>query len=273
MNRQLVGLIGLFLHAFCVVGAYAGETRWVDAKGGQVVVVVQNGDEYLVGVPVGVKGGYFDGGLHRVGDKNYLSIFQVIDSSSMRPDGFCGSGNEVWLQLYETSSEVSSRILVSRCLNSISLASQNSGLEGQDSDFSSVKWDDCGFAIEWFERGDAGLVAIDKWLDLGIDDDCLPLVVAYQFAPNESRDTAEVVGGLLLGNCNPTPSLHPIACLHRPEFLRESGSEVGLSGQQALEWAPINVCSIEHVWRSGVDQCHDSLVRMALASLRRGWRQ
>lgn len=114
---------------------------------------------------------------------------------------------------------------------------------------------------------DAGIVAVDKWLDLGVDDDSLLLVVAYQFAPKQSRDTAEVVVGLLLGNCNPTRSLHPIACLHRPEFLRDSGSEVGLSVQQALEWVPINVCSIERVWRSGIDRCHDSLVRVALASL------
>lgn len=155
MNRQLLGLIGLFLHAFFTVGAYAGETRWVDAKDRQVVVAVENGNEYVVGVPVGVKGAYFDGELHRVGDKDYLSIFQVVASNSMRPDGFCGSGNEIWLQLYESSSEVSSRILVSSCLYSISLASQNSGLEGLDNDFSSVKWDDYGFSIEWFERVDS----------------------------------------------------------------------------------------------------------------------
>lgn len=114
---------------------------------------------------------------------------------------------------------------------------------------------------------DAGLVVVDQWLDRGGEDNSLLLVVAYQFAPEQPRDTAEVVAGLLLGSCNPVSSLHPIACLHRPEFLRDSDSDVDLSVQQALEWVPINACSIEHVWRSGVDRYYDRLVTMALTSL------
>ncbi|WP_125923952.1 MULTISPECIES: hypothetical protein [unclassified Pseudomonas] len=114
---------------------------------------------------------------------------------------------------------------------------------------------------------DAGLVAVNQWLDRGVEDNSLLLIVAFQFAPEQPRDTAEVVVGLLLGSCSPVPSLHPIACLHRPEFLRAPDSDVDLSVQQALEWVPINACSIEHVWRSGVDRYHDSLVTMALTSL------
>lgn len=155
ISKLRLSLIGFFLNVFWVVGVCASEVRWVDAKDGQVMVRAQNGNEYVLSVPMGIKGVYFDGDLHRVGEKEYLSIFQVSASNPLRPDGFCGSGDEVWLQLYESSSKISSRILVSSCLHSISLASQNSGQEGQDNDYSSVKWDEYGFSIEWFGRVDS----------------------------------------------------------------------------------------------------------------------
>lgn len=155
INKRWLSLIGFFLNTFWVAGVYASEVRWIDAKDGQVMVRAKNGSEYVLSVPIGVKGVYFDGDLHRVSDKEYLSIFQVSASNPVRPDGFCGSGDEVWLQLYESSSKVSSRILVSSCLHSVSLASQNSGQERQDNDYSSVKWDEYGFSIEWFGRVDS----------------------------------------------------------------------------------------------------------------------
>lgn len=155
IRKLSLSLIGFFLSVFWVVGVCASEVSWVNTKDGQVIVRAQNGNEYVLSVPVGVKGVYFDGDLHRVDEKEYLSIFQVSASNPERPDGSCGSGDEVWLQLYESLSKVSSRILVSSCLHSISLASQNSGQEGQDNDYSSVKWDDYGFSIEWFGRVDS----------------------------------------------------------------------------------------------------------------------
>ena len=137
------------------VTASASELPWFEAKDGKVVVTTKSGGEQIFKVPVEVRGVFFDGVQHYVGVNGYFSVLQVADSSPGNPEGGCGSGAEVWLQIMRSNGEMSSRILVSSCLESISLASQNSGLEEQDNDFSSIEWSQDGFSIEWFSRKDS----------------------------------------------------------------------------------------------------------------------
>lgn len=62
----------------------------------------------------------------------------------------------MWLQVYKANGELSSRILVGSCLESISLSSQNTGLEGQDNNYSSIEWGKDGISIKWFSKKDGG---------------------------------------------------------------------------------------------------------------------
>lgn len=54
----------------------------------------------------------------------------------------------------ETESKLEERLkaLVSSCLHSILLASQSTGEEDQDADFSSVRWNANGISIDWFQN-------------------------------------------------------------------------------------------------------------------------
>lgn len=153
-SKGTYGIAALFL----VVTSFAtsaSELPWFQAKDGEVIVNTQSGGEQIIRVPVEVKGVFFDGMQHSVGMHGYFSVFQVADSNPGDPEGVCGSGNEVWLQLMRINGQLSSRILVSSCLESFSLISQNTGMEGQDNDFSSIEWNGDGFSIEWFYKKDS----------------------------------------------------------------------------------------------------------------------
>jgi len=133
----------------------AKELPWFEVKDGEVLVKTRSGGEQIIKVPVEVRGVFFDGMQRYVGMHGCFSVFQVADSSPGKPEGVCGSGNEVWLQIVGVNGQLGPRILVSSCLESFSLASQNTGLEGQDNDFSSIEWSKDGFWIEWFLRKDS----------------------------------------------------------------------------------------------------------------------
>lgn len=131
---------------------------WVSNKDGWAPIEMADGSVYSLKLFSDVKGVFYDKYKHAIGDKFYVSVFKVSPSSPGKPNGFCGAGTEVWLYVYEaTGAELSAktRVLVSSCLRSISLASQSSGEETQDSDFSSVHWNEQGFSIEWFDHVDA----------------------------------------------------------------------------------------------------------------------
>jgi hypothetical protein len=103
-------------------------------------------------------GVYFDDNRHRIQGKDYVSLLQVSDSNPEAPEGRCGAGREVWLSVYEEKNlqlEERLKVLVSSCIHSILLASQNTGAEDQDTDFSSVSWSAHGISIGWFQNIDA----------------------------------------------------------------------------------------------------------------------
>lgn len=135
----------LSVHDFSVT--FRPMTLWVPGKL-QLAAAARQVDRSIL------KGVFFDGVQHYVDGNGYLSVIQVADSKPEEPESVCGAGNEVWLQVYKGNGELSSRILVSSCLESISLASQNSGLEEQDNDFSSIKWSEDGISIKWFSKKD-----------------------------------------------------------------------------------------------------------------------
>lgn len=159
--RNKLGRSSIFiLLAFAAVGNVFANTAisWVGSKDGQVQMAMADGSVYDLKLFPDVNGVFYDKSKHKVEEGFYVSLFQVSSSNSGKPTGFCGAGSEVWLYVYKvTGAELSAqtRVLVSSCLRSISMVSQNSGKGTQDSDFSSVQWNAKGFSIEWFDNVDA----------------------------------------------------------------------------------------------------------------------
>jgi len=150
----------LFLLGLWVIGpVYANvDTPWVKSKGGQVHLQMADGTVYALTLNADVEGVFYDRDKHPVKGDNYISLFQASPSNRANPTGLCGAGNEIWLYVYQvTGAELveKTKSLVSSCLHSISMTSQNSGASGQDRDFSSVQWNSRGFSIEWFDHVDA----------------------------------------------------------------------------------------------------------------------
>lgn len=104
-------------------------------------------------------GVFVDTRVHRIGEKRFRALYQVFDSNASNPMGRCGAGREIHLFVYELTPSKPierGRILISSCLETVSLASQNSGSPGSESDFSSVTWQSDGFSIEWWGIGPRG---------------------------------------------------------------------------------------------------------------------
>jgi hypothetical protein len=142
------------------VMAYASaESTWISNNKGQVYLQMADGAAFTVELGSEVKGVFYDRVGHKIGSHEYISLFQVSPSNPSHPSGACGAGNEVWLYVYQvigTALIENTQVLVSSCLRSISMASQNTGGQMQDFDFSSVRWTLQGFSIEWFEPVNAG---------------------------------------------------------------------------------------------------------------------
>jgi hypothetical protein len=131
---------------------------WVDSKGGVAHLKMADGSLYDLALFPDVAGVFYDRIKHNVHDGLYVSILQVSPSNPDKPLGFCGAGSEVWLYVYKVMGAelgAQARVLVSSCLSLVSLSSQNSGEENQDSNFSSVQWGENGFSIDWFYNIDA----------------------------------------------------------------------------------------------------------------------
>ncbi|MHA6236029.1 hypothetical protein [Pseudomonas fluorescens group sp. PF-69] len=152
-------LFFLLLGSGLVSHAHAGtETFWAKNNSGQVHLSMTDGTAYDVKLLPSVDGVFYDKRKHELGEIEYVSLFQVSPSNAGNPLGLCGAGNEIWLHVYRitgTALTEITRTLVSSCLHSISMTSQNSGTAMQDQDFSSVQWNLQGFSIEWFEQRDA----------------------------------------------------------------------------------------------------------------------
>ncbi|WP_137808396.1 hypothetical protein [Pseudomonas sp. G(2018)] len=159
VNKLAKSLVLLLLGLWVINPVYAGiNTSWVKNNEGQVHLRMVDGTAYDLKVIADVEGVFYDSDKHPVEGEKYISLFQVSPSNSAHPSGLCGAGSEIWLYVYQVTGAIlveKTKRLVSSCLRSISMASQNSGEPGQDSDFSSLQWNLHGFSIEWFDNVDA----------------------------------------------------------------------------------------------------------------------
>lgn len=133
----------------------AGETRfpWIENSAGLVHLDSGAAGSHALRLAPEVEGIFLDPHAHRIGRAVYLATFHVSRSKPEKPMRFCGAGSEIWLQVYEaldSGLQQRARVLVSSCLRSISLKSQNTGAQRQEQDFSSVRWTSEGFSVEWF---------------------------------------------------------------------------------------------------------------------------
>ncbi|MGF6098838.1 hypothetical protein [Pseudomonas sp. 18175] len=129
-------------------------------------------------------------------------------------------------------------------------------------------WSESGIRQPLAPCEGSGLAALDQWLDQRIDDEASLLVVALQFDPPQPEGTAEAAVGLLFGNRLTQTALPPIAYLHRPEQQLGSGAEGLLyAARQALDWVPLDVQSVEHVWQSGIDASESEALSTVLKNM------
>jgi len=98
------------------------------------------------------RGAFVDSRPYVIGNRHFRLIYHVFDSRAASPMGFCGAGREIYLSVYDVSQPVPVeriRTLVSSCLQSLSLASQEAGCPDSESDFSSVVLLGDELAISW----------------------------------------------------------------------------------------------------------------------------
>lgn len=154
----------LFLLLVCAVPATAIGAReghapeWVREVAADKDLQV---DPEMVGVRLEptARGAFLDTRAHRIGARRLRALYQVFDSNADNPMGLCGAGREIHLFVYELTLPKPierGRVLISSCLEALSLASQNSGRSNSESDFSSVIWQGDGFTIEWSGIGPGG---------------------------------------------------------------------------------------------------------------------
>lgn len=118
-------------------------------------------DTVLSGVTLtpAANGAFVDTREHLIGNQRFRAMYQVFDSNADSPMGHCGARREIELFVYELippKPVERGRILISSCLETVSLASQNSGSPESESDFSSVVWQHDGFTITWWGAGPDG---------------------------------------------------------------------------------------------------------------------
>ncbi|MFM9487526.1 MULTISPECIES: hypothetical protein [Pseudomonas] len=158
-SKYVCSLFFLLLGFMAVSGAFADTAMpWVSNEKSGVILHMEDGSLYRLKLNAGVGGVFYDRHKYPIAGETYLALFEVSPSNPGKPTGFCGAGSEVWLHVYrvaDTSLRTKTRTLVSSCLRSISMASQNSGTEKQDTDFSSVQWNEKGFSIDWFNHVNA----------------------------------------------------------------------------------------------------------------------
>lgn len=150
--RLLLGLV-ITGHAFATPSLLSSGTVDRLAR-----IEMTDGSAYSVKLFSDVGGILYSKDTHGLNGDSYIALFQVSASNPGKPTGYCGSGSEVWLYVYKVQGAeliAQTRVLVSSCLRSISMASQNSGKEAQDFDFSSMQWNATGFSIEWFDKVDS----------------------------------------------------------------------------------------------------------------------
>jgi len=129
--------------------------RWVTNESGTITLRFSDGDAHRLHVPPGVQDAFYDPVKHRMDGNDYVLVFQRARSVVNRPLQACGAGTEVRLSVYQVSTgslKERGSLLISSCLRTVSLQSQNSGSTQQDTDYSSVYWTAGGFSIDWFNQ-------------------------------------------------------------------------------------------------------------------------
>lgn len=100
----------------------------------------------------------------------------------------------------------------------------------------------------------SGLATIDKWLDDSHNDRSLLMIIAFQVRPEQMMDSAESIVGLLLGGQAILPKLAPLARLHRPEMMHQSGADdFQYALKQSMEWAPTTADEVKAGFLVGVN--------------------
>lgn len=155
---------------------------WVSNEDDRASMELADGSVYELELDSEISGVFYDKNKHLVAGNYYVSTFHVLPSPPIGLKSFCGAGAEVVLFVYKaTRTKLTLHAIahVSSCLRSFSLASQNSGQEAQEFDFSSVRWEDYGFSIEWFGK---------------VDDEGRPLRVTNYFFIEDHIFTDEILG-------------------------------------------------------------------------------
>lgn len=156
--RRLFLLISCLLPAPGVLAEDGHRSNWIwngASSGHHRVGWVADG----VMLSPGALGAFVDTRVHMIGNRRFRALYQVFDSNRENRMGRCGAGREVHLHVYEltpTRSVERGAVLVSSCLQTLGLASQNSGVPDSESDFSSVIWTKDGFTVQWWGAGPEG---------------------------------------------------------------------------------------------------------------------
>ena len=140
------------------------EPERVSVHDGRAQLVMVDKSAYSLTVQPGAHAIAYDKQKHMLDGNAYIAVFQASASNPGKPMGFCGAGSETWLYVYAADSAQlfeKLKVQVGSCLQSFSLASQNTGEPDQAFDFSSVQWTSEGFSIDWFNKTDAAGRAIN----------------------------------------------------------------------------------------------------------------
>lgn len=99
-----------------------------------------------------------------------------------------------------------------------------------------------------------GLATVDKWLDDSGNQHALLLIVAIQFRPDQTDGSAENIVGVLLGGNSVSPESVPLARLHRPEMMHNTGSDdFDYALKQSMEWVPVVADKVKSGFLVGVN--------------------
>ena len=119
---------------------------------------MNDGSRYEIRVPPETQFVFIDRRKHRLRKHDYVAVYAQSSSSSGQPLGLCGAGREIELKVYRIDGralEAVRDVKVESCLESVYLASQNTGEPDQENNFSSVHWDEHGFSVRWLSRFDS----------------------------------------------------------------------------------------------------------------------
>lgn len=145
--------------------AFSGaELERTSAHDGRAQLGMADKSVYSLTMQPGAHSIAYDKHKHMFDGKTYIAVFQASASNPGKPMGFCGAGSETWLYVYAVDRAQlfeKLKVQVGSCLQSFSLASQNTGEPDQAFDFSSVQWTPEGFSIDWFNKSDAAGRAIN----------------------------------------------------------------------------------------------------------------